>query len=201
MWLFALLILLSNGKISTSSIPTSTCPLAPVYTSATLHGFDISPALFPSKSTLPTNIHLSVLDARQPISDDLRGIYDLVHIRLIAVGLKPTEWTTVVHENMIAAGLVAVQSDFVSSDRLPETRKAMTENGMLAIFSWARLMTAKKSPGFLTLERLSELERQMKRETYAGAAKYGASKLTTLTSLPDSNSKDLSGHISNSVSP
>lgn len=201
--------------------------LCPVYASATLHGFDISPALFPSKSTLPNNIHLSVLDARQPVPDNLRGVYDLVHVRLLAAGLEAAEWGPVVqnlaqllkpggamqweecdftnvqhyrgkpdstvisarmvgrmfrdalrsrflhgwdslHEDMITAGLRAVQSDFVSSDRFPETRKAMTKNGMHAIFAWARLMTEKMSPGFLDAETLLELERQVELDIQSG---------------------------------
>jgi hypothetical protein len=48
-------------------------------------------------------------------------------------------WTTLADE-MRAAGLCRVAADFVSSDRLPETREPMTTNGMKAIFKWARLM-------------------------------------------------------------
>ncbi|KAJ5768743.1 hypothetical protein N7520_003302 [Penicillium odoratum] len=40
-------------------------------------------------------------------------------------------------EGMMAAGLEGVASEVVSSDRAPETRGALTRNGMRAILAWA----------------------------------------------------------------
>ncbi|KAJ9322951.1 hypothetical protein DTO027B5_2993 [Paecilomyces variotii] len=201
--------------------------LAPVYSSATLDGYDLSPALFYPPSSRPPNVNLSTLDARQPVPPALRGTYDLVHVRLIAAGLQPDEWSSVVQnlaqllkpggamqweecnfigvqhyrgqpestvaaarfmgrlfrdglqtrfshgwstlpQDMKAAGLEQVQEDIVSSDRLPETRKALTANGMTAIFSWARLMASKGAPGALSSERLDELERQAEADIQSG---------------------------------
>ena len=37
---------------------------------------------FPAKEWLPDNITLRRLDVLEPISEDLKGKYDLVHVRL-----------------------------------------------------------------------------------------------------------------------
>lgn len=72
------------------------CQLAIDWPEAVFDGFDISSALFPAPTTLPSNVHLQLLDARQPIPEALRCQYDLVHVRLISAGLEATEWTAVV---------------------------------------------------------------------------------------------------------
>ncbi|KAH8785240.1 S-adenosyl-L-methionine-dependent methyltransferase [Diaporthe sp. PMI_573] len=66
-------------------------------------------------------------------------------------------WNTLPGD-MSAAGLASVTHDFVSSDRLPETRELVTANGMRAILSWARLMTLRGAPGALSVEELSKAE-------------------------------------------
>lgn len=59
---------------------------------------------------------------------------------------------------MRAAGLVHIASDYVSSDRVPETRERMTANGMCAIVSWARLMAAREAPESIGSEELGRAE-------------------------------------------
>jgi hypothetical protein len=76
-------------------------------------------------------------------------------------------WSTL-PQDMTAAGLVDVEDDVVSSDRLPETRKEVTTNGLEVMFAWARLMAANKVPGFLSLERLEELEREVDIDIQSG---------------------------------
>ena len=51
-----------------------------------------------------------------------------------------------------------VETDVVSSDRLVERRKALTENGFVALMAFARMMAAKKAPGALSTEELEEME-------------------------------------------
>ncbi|KAE8156027.1 hypothetical protein BDV40DRAFT_306462 [Aspergillus tamarii] len=63
----------------------------PCLKNAILHGSDLSPALFPPPNTLPSNIHLSVLDVRAPVPAALQGTYDFVHVRQIAAGLTPDD--------------------------------------------------------------------------------------------------------------
>ncbi|KAJ5460839.1 Methyltransferase type 12 [Penicillium daleae] len=64
-----------------------------------LHGFDISPAQFPTGHEIvvpeKTRIALSVHDALQPYPAEHLGRYDLVHIRLLTAGLKQGDYTVV----------------------------------------------------------------------------------------------------------
>ncbi|TGO90282.1 hypothetical protein BPOR_0071g00140 [Botrytis porri] len=63
--------------------------LAPNYPDAILHGFDISPNLYPPPDSLPPQISQSILDINDPPSSSLHKKYDLTHIRLLAAGIKP----------------------------------------------------------------------------------------------------------------
>jgi uncharacterized protein YjiS (DUF1127 family) len=62
-----------------------------------LDGFDISSALFPPPSTLPSQIKLRQLDIKQPVPKELEGQYDVVHVQMLAAGMLPSEWELVVH--------------------------------------------------------------------------------------------------------
>ncbi|KAJ5652582.1 S-adenosyl-L-methionine-dependent methyltransferase [Penicillium longicatenatum] len=68
--------------------------VAPLYPKGTLHGYDISKSFFPSEA--PSNVELSILDAREPIPEELEGTYDLVHVRMLAMGLLESDWRPVV---------------------------------------------------------------------------------------------------------
>ncbi|KAJ8132750.1 hypothetical protein O1611_g874 [Lasiodiplodia mahajangana] len=70
--------------------------LHPSYPSAVLDGSDISAALYPPQDTLPSNVSLTVLDAKQPLPEDLHGQYDLVHVRLLVAAMLPDDWDKVV---------------------------------------------------------------------------------------------------------
>lgn len=61
---------------------------------STLHGFDISSDLFPE--TTHQNVTLSTMDVKKPVPEDLRGKYDLVHVRMLAAAMLPEEWAPVV---------------------------------------------------------------------------------------------------------
>lgn len=61
------------------------------------HGLDISPANFPSSH--PTNFNYSVYNILQPIPEELKGKFDLVHVRLLAAALSKGDMTTVI-ENL-----------------------------------------------------------------------------------------------------
>jgi hypothetical protein len=87
-----------NGRIADVATGTGIFlrSIASSYPYAILEGFDISPALFPDKESLPQNVSLSALDAKQPIPPLLRERYDLVHVRYISMGIMPNEWVAVV---------------------------------------------------------------------------------------------------------
>ncbi|KAI1454125.1 S-adenosyl-L-methionine-dependent methyltransferase [Annulohypoxylon moriforme] len=169
---------------------------------ATLDGYD--------------NISLQVMDMKEPVPEELHGVYDLVHARMLVAAVLPTEWTVICNfisskfvrggaledsealgysptgtvaalsdkwreevrdrfqcgwstlaGDMRAAGLDSVDSDCVSSDRLPETRKETAENAMTAIFSWLRVL-ASKGEG-MTNEELDLAEKRASEEIEAGA--------------------------------
>ncbi|XDG00731.1 hypothetical protein ABKA04_000346 [Annulohypoxylon sp. FPYF3050] len=196
------------------------------FPNATLDGYDISAIMYPQ--SLPENITLKVWDMKQPVPEELHGVYDLVHARMLVAAILPSEWTAIVANltkllkpggwlqwgecnfaaskylrggalessptdtvvalsdkwrdemrerfqsgwstlagDMRAAGLESVDSDCVSSDRVPETRKEAAENGMVAIFSWLRVL-ASKGVG-MTNEELDLAEKRASEEIEAGA--------------------------------
>ncbi|KAJ5754145.1 uncharacterized protein N7511_008298 [Penicillium nucicola] len=189
------------------------------YPRAELHGYDISTSLFPPPLTLPQNVTLRLLDARQPVPLTIWHKYDLVHVRLISAGLKPNEWPAIVQnltrmlkpggamqweecdftavrhlpgsptatintasymgqrflagmmhhfqsgwntlmEGMRGAGLQDVHTEVVAADRVYATRSRLTANGMVAIFAWARLASARGDEGSLSMLQLEQLERK-----------------------------------------
>lgn len=64
------------------------------YPGAALDGFDISSELFPSPA--PPGVDLNIFDVKTPVPDELRGKYDLVHVRLLAAAMGPDDWTPAV---------------------------------------------------------------------------------------------------------
>lgn len=61
-----------------------------------------------------------------------------------------------------------VERDVVSSDRVVESRKALTENGLVALLAFARMMAAKQAPGAMSTEEIDEAEHAAKREMESG---------------------------------
>ncbi|PSR76876.1 S-adenosyl-L-methionine-dependent methyltransferase [Coniella lustricola] len=197
-----------------------------LYPDAQLDGFDISPALFPQD--VSANTTFRVLDIKQPIPEDLKGQYDLVHVRLLVAAMLPSDWPPVVRnaisllrpggwiqweegnfvnasyypgasgssrtvsarragtmfnralltrfstgwnilpDEMRTVGLENVVAEFVSSDRLPETRTALTVNSLIAIFAWMRKMTDQKLPGALDKKDLETLITETYKDVDAG---------------------------------
>ena len=64
--------------------------------SAQLDGFDISDAQFPPKSWYPENVSLSKLDIFKPLPEELKGKYDVVHLRYFMTIAKDHTVQTVV---------------------------------------------------------------------------------------------------------
>lgn len=76
-------------------------------------------------------------------------------------------WSTL-PQIMQSVGLLGVDDDIVSSDRVVETRETLTANGMIAIFLWAELMSKRGSPGSLQIDELNRLEVQVDRDIRSG---------------------------------
>ncbi|KAM3155414.1 hypothetical protein ABEW05_004043 [Botrytis cinerea] len=196
---------------------------AGIHPNASFYGSDISPLLFPPVETLPSNVHLEVMDIKQPIEFSQQSRDDFVHVRLMAAGIAPVEWALVV-QNIIyllkpggatqweecnwanvqhirggidssvytarlmgsrfknalknkfshgwkilpqifdSKGLIQIEEDILSSDRVVETRTALTRNGMQATFSWSRLLSSRNAAGSLQMDELDSLELEAARD-------------------------------------
>lgn len=55
-------------------------------------GFDISDAQFPPRQSLPSNVSLGILDAKQPFPNHMHGAIDLVCLRLLVAAVEKYEW-------------------------------------------------------------------------------------------------------------
>ena len=76
-------------------------------------------------------------------------------------------WSTL-PQIMESEGYLCVEDDIVRSDRIPETREALTANGMVAIFHWARIMSRRDAPGSSSMDELDRLEIQFERDIKSG---------------------------------
>ena len=66
------------------------------------------------------------------------------------------------------SGLLEVEEDIVSSDRIVETREAVSINGLTAIFDWARRMSTRGMPGSYPMDELKKLEDQAYEDIKSG---------------------------------
>lgn len=76
-------------------------------------------------------------------------------------------WNTLPHI-MGSAGLIGVDKDVVSSDRVAETRKALTTDGTTALFAWLELMLKHGMSGSVPMEELKRLEDQAQEDISSG---------------------------------
>jgi SAM-dependent methyltransferase len=59
---------------------------------AQLHGYDFDTSKFPTADMLPSNVKLGFGNVLEPFPRDVHGNYDLVHVRLLAFGMKKGDW-------------------------------------------------------------------------------------------------------------
>ena len=76
-------------------------------------------------------------------------------------------WSTLA-QIMRNLGFLDVDEDIVSSDRIAETRQALTTNTTGAIFRYARLMSERGAPASLQMDELNRLEVQAGEEIRSG---------------------------------
>lgn len=185
--------------------------------------------MFPSKEDLPSNVTLTLLNAKEAFPDSLHGTYDFIHVRYLIAGMQPEDWSVVLSNLLPAlkpggaiqwvepaiskteivrshastkttamstlsnmfktapgfqkrmehgwstlpdlmreAGL-RVETDVVSADRLPESRKRYAENGLVALLATARKLAEAGIPGAMSSERIDELEKMALAEIEDGA--------------------------------
>jgi SAM-dependent methyltransferase len=61
-------------------------------TSSVLTGLDIDPSKFPPPRSIPRNVTLHFGNILKPFPNDLKGTFDLVHVRFLVFSLKASEW-------------------------------------------------------------------------------------------------------------
>lgn len=196
-------------------------------TTCQLDGFDISDTLYPSPTTLPANVSLTLQDARRPFPGILRQTYDFVHVKLMVSGLEKDDWEVVAanashllkpggaiqwaeadflgsaylrggsetipralehvgrrfhvgmghrlrygYSTLPAAlelqGLCHVLQDIVASDRVPETREALTRVSYDGIFGWAHKLHDENLAGAWTLQEIEDLKAKIEKEIKGG---------------------------------
>ena len=76
-------------------------------------------------------------------------------------------WSTI-PRIMKDAGLLCLDEDIVSSDRVVETREALTRNGTVAMFGREKLMVERGIASALSLEELKKLQHQTHKDIESG---------------------------------
>ncbi|KAL8675790.1 MAG: hypothetical protein Q9186_007604, partial [Xanthomendoza sp. 1 TL-2023] len=61
-----------------------------------------------------------------------------------------------------------VETDVVSSDRLVEARRALTENSLVAFMNFVRMMATKQAPGAMSPTQVDEMEAEIAKEVESG---------------------------------
>ena len=76
--------------------------------SAEIHAFDVSPALYPPVEWLPSNVSLHVHDAFTAFPEEIRGTYDVVHLRFFVTVVKDND------PGILLANIVKLLSERIS---------------------------------------------------------------------------------------
>ncbi|KAI0185625.1 S-adenosyl-L-methionine-dependent methyltransferase [Xylaria flabelliformis] len=128
-----------------------------LYPNAILDGSDISSALYPPKEMLPSNVSLTVLDAKQPLPEDLHGQYDLVHVRLLVAAMLPGDWDTVVRNLCLllkpGGHLQWEECDFVGSKYLREKVDSTVEAARFMGYAFRDALRERFEHGWSTLPK------------------------------------------------
>ncbi|KAF4918162.1 N-methyltransferase tcpN [Colletotrichum viniferum] len=62
---------------------------------AELRGIDMDTTKFPPASELPKNMSMMQHNALKPFPQEMHGTFDMVHVRLISLGMKKDDWAVV----------------------------------------------------------------------------------------------------------
>jgi hypothetical protein len=71
-------------------------------------------------------------------------------------------------ELVAKCGLSDVEHDVVSSDRVPETRKALTVASLPVLVAFSRMAAIKKAPGAMSLDEVEAAEKEAWKEIESG---------------------------------
>ncbi|KAI0443566.1 hypothetical protein F4803DRAFT_561532 [Xylaria telfairii] len=127
------------------------------YPHAILDGSDISSTLYPPQDTLPSNVSLTVLDAKQPLPEDLHGQYDLVHVRLLVAAMLPGDWDTVVRNLCLllkpSGHLQWEECDFAGSKYMREKVDSTVEAARFMGYAFRDALRERFEHGWSTLPK------------------------------------------------
>lgn len=87
-------------------------------------------------------------------------------------------WSTL-HRIFTEEGFTRVEEDMVSSDRVVETREALTVNGNFTLIRWARQMAGAGVSGFYSMKEIDGLEEQLQKDAESGC--YGRYDIHVIT--------------------
>lgn len=89
---------------------------------AEMHGFDVSDALFPpSDENAASSTQYSVMDIKRPIPEEFKGVFDVVHVRLLVWSMTERDWPIVVvnlHAMLKPGGWLQWEENDLNSMRL-----------------------------------------------------------------------------------
>ena len=96
-------------------------------------GFDISPAQFPPKHVLPSNVSLQLHDLRNPFPPEMHESFDVVNLRLLVLAMADQDaWTSAVQNlrTILKPGgwIQWVDGDFESVSNVVRTGDANTHS-------------------------------------------------------------------------
>ncbi|KAL7916466.1 S-adenosyl-L-methionine-dependent methyltransferase [Trichoderma velutinum] len=60
-----------------------------------LDGYDYDTSKFAEATSLPSNVNLGFADALKPFPENIRGTYDVVHVRFMFLAIKADQWELV----------------------------------------------------------------------------------------------------------
>jgi ubiquinone/menaquinone biosynthesis C-methylase UbiE len=60
-----------------------------------LDGYDFDTSKYPEAGSVPSNVNFKFANALEEFPEEVQGVYDLVHVRLMMFGLKAEQWEIV----------------------------------------------------------------------------------------------------------
>ncbi|KAI8308111.1 N-methyltransferase tcpN [Colletotrichum sp. SAR11_59] len=150
---------------------------------AELRGIDMDTTKFPPASELPKNMSMMQHNALKPFPQEMHGTFDMVHVRLISLGMKKDDWAVVARHFMPArlplivqdAGFVDVEekifNSFGTRDMLREPMlkisKELVRPVMLCVLEDGGLETMQSE------KDIDRLQEEIRRDVEENGVKFG----------------------------
>lgn len=122
-----------------------------------LDGFDISAAQYPPSALLPSNVKLDILDIFQPIPQNLRWQYDVIHASLLCLVIRDGDPRSVL-ENLLTllkpGGYVQWKENDFSEMCCTSTSPDISTNDLNSLKKWVYEVPLKRFPNFEWIRQL-----------------------------------------------